>query len=103
MGQVAGEEGDKPESIRAVLVTVLNVEPGGYEPSSAWSNPSLEGVLTDARTCPVDARTATNAACLVSPASAEEAAASTDGSIDVRTGSPGMGGELVTVSTRPPL
>ena len=46
-GHVAGVSSVTPLRRSAVAVTTLNVEPGGYAPSSARSNSSVTGVLDD--------------------------------------------------------
>ena len=58
----------------------LNVEPGGYVPTSARSNPPY-GFDTTARIAPVVVSIATSAAFCVTPASAFSAAVCVAGSI----------------------
>jgi len=86
-----------------VLVTVLNVDPGGKAPSRAWSNESEPGSLTDASTWPVEARTATRAAFLDTAARAASAALCTAGSMLVSRGLPGLGAMVATLATVVPL
>src|SRR5579884_3703169 len=66
--------GGKPWVSRAYVVTTLNVEPGGYSPTSALSNAESPGRLATARIAPVPTRTATSAAGLPTRSSAASAA-----------------------------
>src|SRR5262245_14959067 len=97
-GHVTGDDGRSPRSINAVEVSTLNDDPGGNEPSSARSKPFDPGTLTDARTWPVPALTATSAAFLRTLASAVSASRWTTGSMLVCTGVPGLGEMAATVA-----
>src|SRR5580658_9693839 len=102
-GQLAGDDGDEPCSMRSADVTTLKVDPGGKEPSRALSKPSEVGRLTEARTSPVDGWMATRAAGLATPAKAASASAWMEGSMVVRTGAPGWPVNEATVATTTPL
>src|SRR5258708_1880462 len=65
-GQGAGVEPVLPAASSASDVTTLNVEPGGYAPSSARSKP-VSGLETTARIWPVGTSMATSPAGSVTP------------------------------------
>jgi hypothetical protein len=97
-GHGAGVPALSPAVSNAVDVITLNVEPGGYEPSSARENP-LSGFDTYARIRPVAVSTATSAALPAWPASAESAACWVAGSSVTCTGSGVLPGKRFTVPT----
>src|SRR3954454_4261003 len=65
-GHGAGVEPFRPAFSNAVDVITLNVDPGGYAPSSARANP-LSGFDTRARIWPVATSSATRAAFCGTP------------------------------------
>ncbi len=67
-GHDTRRSGRTPSATSAEAVTTLNVEPGGYLPSSARLNPP--GALTTARISPVEARSATRETGLSTPLTA---------------------------------
>src|SRR5215472_8998846 len=101
-GHLAAEDGCRPRSINAVDVMILNDEPGGNAPSMARLKPPDTGTLTDARTWPVSAFTATMAAFFFTVANARSAAAWTRGSMLVWTLLPGVGLTRAMVATDVP-
>ncbi len=82
------------------MVTILNVDPGGYCPVSARSAWSI-GVDTTARMAPLPSM-ATTAAGWVTPASADWAAAWATGSMVVFSGLGGVPGNACSTSTVAP-
>src|ERR1051325_5470691 len=97
-GHGAGVLAVSPAASNAVDVITLNVEPGGYAPSSARENP-LSGFDTYARICPVAVSNATSAALPDWPASAAAAACCVAGSSVTCTGSGVLPGKRFTVPT----
>ncbi len=88
-GQATVASGSRPRPSSAAVVTTLNVDPGGYRPSSARSTPSVPpGPFAAARICPDVASTATIAAGVGTWPSAVSAAVWTPRSSDVVSGVP---------------
>src|SRR4051812_2921464 len=101
-GHGAGVEPLLPAASSAADVMTLNVEPGGYVPTSARGYPPY-GFDTTAVIAPVVGLIATSAAFFGSPASAASAARCVARSIVSRTGCAALPGKRFTVFTVVPL